>query len=140
MSRTRKLGKDEIRTRRADISARARAGKLTFPSAMLEIRNALSLTQEEFAKTFRLTLRQVREIERGEANPTVETLNRVAKVFGFSLGFVPRQDEAKTIKERAGHADIPAALATLDRVQDVPPDAGDEITQETDLPGSTLQR
>jgi putative transcriptional regulator len=90
MPRMRKLSKDEIRVRRADISARARAGKLSLPSAIREIRHALGLNQEEFAKLFRLTLRQVKELERGVANPTAETLNRIAKVFGFNLGFVPR--------------------------------------------------
>ena len=46
----------------------------------------------------------------------------------------------KTMKDRAARANIPAALAALDRVPDVPPDAGDEITQEADLPGPALQR
>jgi putative transcriptional regulator len=90
MPRMRKPNKDEIRARRTDISARARAGKLSLPSAIPEIRHALGLNQQEFAKLFRLTLRQVKELERGIANPTAETLNRIAKVFGFSLGFVPR--------------------------------------------------
>lgn len=92
MPRLRKLTKDEIRIRRADISARARAGKLILPLAIREIRHALGLNQEKFAKLFHLTLRQVKEIEKGVANPTSATLNRIAKVFGFSLGFVPRPD------------------------------------------------
>ncbi|HZL39108.1 MAG TPA: helix-turn-helix transcriptional regulator [Pseudolabrys sp.] len=90
MPRMRKLSKEEIRARRAEISASARAGKLRLPSAVLIIRHALGLNQKEFAKTFRLTLRQVKELEKGTANPTAGTLNRIAKVFGFSLGFVPR--------------------------------------------------
>jgi transcriptional regulator with XRE-family HTH domain len=92
MPRLRKLTKDEIRVRRADISARARAGKLILPSAIREIRHALGLNQETFANLFHLTLRQVKELEKGVANPTSVTLNRIAKVFGFSLGFVPRPD------------------------------------------------
>ena len=90
MPRFRRPSKDEIRTRRHALAARARAGKLILPSAIKEIRYALGLSQEEFAKLFRLTLRQVKELEQGRANPTAATLNRVAKVFGFSLGFVPR--------------------------------------------------
>ena len=68
------------------------ASSIPLPSAIKDIRHALGLTQDEFAKLFRLTLRQVKELEQGHANPTLETLNRIAKVFGFSLGFVPRQD------------------------------------------------
>jgi putative transcriptional regulator len=95
MPKLRRLSKDEIRVRRHAITARAREAKLTLPAAIREIRHALGLTQDEFATMFRLTLRQVQEIEQGRANPTAETLNRVAKVFGFSLGFVPRRDPEK---------------------------------------------
>ena len=92
MPRFRRPSGQEIRARRQAITARARAGKLTLPSAIKDIRHALGLTQDEFAKLFRLTLRQIKELEQGHANPTAETLNRIAKVFGFGLGFVPRQD------------------------------------------------
>jgi hypothetical protein len=33
------------------------------------------------------------------------------------------------LKERAGRADIAAALAILDRAPDVPPDEGDELPE-----------
>ena len=89
MPRIRRLSRDEIRERRAAIAARARAGQLRLPEAIHDIRRALGLSQEEFAKLFKLTLRQVRELESGQANPTAETLNRVGKAFGFKLGFVP---------------------------------------------------
>lgn len=50
----------------------------------------MGLTQEQFGKLFRLTRRQVSELETGAGNPTVETLNRIARAFGFTVGFVPR--------------------------------------------------
>ncbi len=90
MARIRRPTKEEIRARRAAIAERASAGKLTLPSAFHDIRHALGLSQEEFAKLFRLTTRQVKEIERGSANPTTETLDRVGRAFGFSLAFVPK--------------------------------------------------
>lgn len=37
-----------------------------------------------------LTRRQVAEIETGAANTTLETLEKVGPLFGFSVGFVPR--------------------------------------------------
>ena len=40
----------------------------------------------------------------------------------------------KTMRERAGRADIPAALAILDRVPDVSPDAGDEMPASVEPP------
>jgi hypothetical protein len=41
-------------------------------------------------------------------------------------GLAPTLEEAEALK-RAARADIPAALAALDRVPDVPPDADDEM-------------
>ncbi|MGV7215770.1 helix-turn-helix domain-containing protein [Bradyrhizobium sp. UFLA05-112] len=53
------------------------------------MRHALGLSQPEFAKLFKLTTRQVAEIERGVANPTSETLQKIGRAFGFQIGFVP---------------------------------------------------
>jgi transcriptional regulator with XRE-family HTH domain len=38
----------------------------------------------------RMTVRQWAEIERGEANPTMETLERIGRAYGFQVGFVGR--------------------------------------------------
>ncbi|MBY3151430.1 helix-turn-helix transcriptional regulator [Rhizobium laguerreae] len=48
------------------------------------------MTQEQFSKITGITKRQVLEIETGKANPTVETVERIARLFGFTLGFVPK--------------------------------------------------
>jgi putative transcriptional regulator len=47
------------------------------------------MTQVEFAKTLALTRRQIAEIEGGAANPTLETLAKIGRLFGFGVGFVP---------------------------------------------------
>lgn len=47
------------------------------------------MTQTEFASLIGITLRQVREMESGKGNPTLETLNKIGRLFGFSVGFVP---------------------------------------------------
>ena len=54
------------------------------------------MTQEQFGKAFRLTRRQVSDLETGAGNPTAETLNRIAKPFGFTVGFVPRTPKPPT--------------------------------------------
>lgn len=56
------------------------------------------MTQQEFAKTLALTRRQVAEIEAGTANPTLETLERIGRLFGFSIGFVPKVEAAVLAK------------------------------------------
>jgi putative transcriptional regulator len=100
MSRWRKPTRDEIRERRAAVAAKARSGELRLPHAVAEMRHALGLTQPEFAKMFKLTVRQVADIERGEANPTSETLQKIGRAFGFQIGFVPTKSVAtKAVEE-----------------------------------------
>ncbi|HCV73998.1 MAG TPA: XRE family transcriptional regulator [Agrobacterium sp.] len=72
------------------MAERARTGDLRLPEAVVEIRRGLGLTQDEFAKTLSLTRRQVAEIEAGTANPTLETLGKIGRLFGFTVGFIPK--------------------------------------------------
>lgn len=90
MARWRKPTKDEILENRRTLAERARTGDLRLPEAVVEIRRGLGLTQDEFAKTLSLTRRQVAEIEAGTANPTLETLGKVGRLFGFTVGFIPK--------------------------------------------------
>ncbi|WP_318909514.1 helix-turn-helix transcriptional regulator [Shinella zoogloeoides] len=90
MARWKKPTKEEILENRRTLAERARTGDLRLPEAVVEIRRGLGLTQDEFAKTLSLTRRQVAEIEAGTANPTLETLMKIGRLFGFSVGFVPK--------------------------------------------------
>ncbi|NTZ63414.1 helix-turn-helix transcriptional regulator [Agrobacterium tumefaciens] len=90
MARWRKPTKDEILENRRTLAERARTGDLRLPEAVVEIRRGLGLTQGEFAKTLLLTRRQVAEIEAGTANPTLETLGKIGRLFGFTVGFIPK--------------------------------------------------
>lgn len=90
MARWKKPTKEEISDCRKRLREKAAAGELRFPMAVLEIRKSLGLTQEQFSAITGITKRQVLEIETGKANPTVETLERIAQLFGFTLGFVPK--------------------------------------------------
>lgn len=89
MARWKKPTKDEILENRRTLAERARIGDLRLPGAVADIRKGFGMTQEEFAKTLTLTRRQVAEIEAGTANPTLETLDKVGRLFGFCVGFVP---------------------------------------------------
>ena len=82
------LTKDEIRARRYELHRRACDGELALPEAVREMRNAIGFTQEKFAKAFGLTRKQVIELESGKGNPTLETLMKVGRPFGFQVGFV----------------------------------------------------
>ena len=90
MARWKKPTKEEIPENRRKLAERARQGDLRLPDAVMEIRKGFGMTQEEFAKTLSLTRRQVAEIESGMANPTLETLEKIGRLFGFGIGFVPK--------------------------------------------------
>lgn len=90
MARWKKPTKDEILENRRMLAERARSGGLKLPEAVVDIRRGFGLTQEEFARLLSLTRRQVAEIEAGTANPTLETLEKIGRLFGFRVGFVAR--------------------------------------------------
>lgn len=98
MARWKKPTKEEILENRQTLAERARTGDLRLPDAVAEIRKGFGMTQEEFAKTLSLTRRQVAEIEAGTANPTLETLERIGRLFGFAVGFVPRVNRTDSRK------------------------------------------
>jgi transcriptional regulator with XRE-family HTH domain len=88
--RRKRKTREEVLQARHEIQRRAAAGQLVFPSAIREIRIALDLTQEEFAKAFRLTRQQVVALESGNANPTIDTLERIMRPFRLTIGLVPK--------------------------------------------------
>ncbi|WP_459462815.1 helix-turn-helix domain-containing protein [Rhizobium sp. No.120] len=90
MARWKKPTKEEVLENRRRLAERARQGDLRLPDAVMEIRKGFGMTQEEFARTLSLTRRQVAEIESGMANPTLETLEKIGRLFGFGIGFVPK--------------------------------------------------
>lgn len=96
MPRWKKPTKEEISECRVRLREKAAAGELKFPAAVVEIRKSLGLTQEQFSTITGITKRQVLEIEQGKANPTAETLERIAQLFGFTLGFVPKESPSET--------------------------------------------
>ncbi|MCJ7993433.1 helix-turn-helix transcriptional regulator [Rhizobium cremeum] len=91
MARWKKPTKEEILENRRTLAERARTGDLRLPGAVAEIRKGFGMTQVEFAKTLGLSRRQVSEIEAGMANPTLETIERIGRLFGFTAGFVPKK-------------------------------------------------
>ncbi len=90
MARWKKPTKEEILENRRALAERARTGDLRLPDAVAEIRKGFGMTQEEFAKTLSLTRRHVAEIKTGTANPTLGTLEKIGRLFGFGIGFVPK--------------------------------------------------
>lgn len=91
MPRIRKLTKEEIRAARQHIRVRVETADLRLPEGIRDIRKSIGLTQDKFAEITGLTKRQIAEIETGKGNPTVNSLMKIGKLFGFELGFVPKE-------------------------------------------------
>ncbi|TXH84622.1 MAG: XRE family transcriptional regulator [Rhizobium sp.] len=90
MARWKKPTKDEILDNRRSLAERARCGGLRLPGAVAEIRKGIGMTQHEFANILGLTRRQIADIEMGSANPTIQTLQKIGRLFGFEVGFVAK--------------------------------------------------
>lgn len=67
---------------------RIQRGDISVAEAVKSMRRISLLTQAEFAKHRGVSLRVLKEIEAGTANPTIETLNRIGAIFGLNVGFV----------------------------------------------------
>ncbi|TVQ35398.1 MAG: XRE family transcriptional regulator [Wenzhouxiangella sp.] len=65
-------------------------GHVDIATAVRRMRQISGLTQPEFARHRGISLQTLRQIETAKGNPTVETLDRIASIFGFRTGFVPR--------------------------------------------------
>ena len=50
-----------------------------------------NLQQSQFARMCKVSLRTLIQIERGEGNPTLKSLNAVLRPFGLQIGVVRRQ-------------------------------------------------
>jgi transcriptional regulator with XRE-family HTH domain len=61
--------------------------------AIKQRRNALKITQPNLASLAKVSVNTLYKIERGEANPTIDILEKLANVLGLELKL-----EAKKIK------------------------------------------
>lgn len=63
------------------------AGKLSLQQAAKKMRAISGLTQAEFAAHRQVSLRVIKEIESGNGNPTVKSLNQIAQIFALEVTF-----------------------------------------------------
>ena len=65
--------------------------ELTLGEAVRRMRKITGMSQSAYAeRIIGISTRILAEIERDEGNPTVETLNKVGRPFGYTVGFVPK--------------------------------------------------
>ena len=85
--RRRKIDPDAERDLRSRFYDNIKAGNLSIGDAVKEMRRLSRLTQPEFAKHRNISLGSLRQIEAGEGNPTVETLEKIGAIFGLEVSF-----------------------------------------------------
>lgn len=88
--RRRQPDADTLRRQRAEFLDAVSGGRLTLQDAVKQMRELSGLTQPEFARHRGVSVRVIREIERGSGNPTVGTLNQIGAIFGLEVTFVRR--------------------------------------------------
>jgi DNA-binding XRE family transcriptional regulator len=88
MPRKNRPTREEQNALRLAFYERIGRGDMTIPEAMKAMRAMTGLTQAEFAAHRGVSRRVIQDIEGGTGNPTVDSLNSVAKLFGLQVGFV----------------------------------------------------
>ncbi|MYA66313.1 MAG: helix-turn-helix transcriptional regulator [Gammaproteobacteria bacterium] len=64
--------------------------ELSLGEAVRRMRKISGMNQKSYAeRIIGISPRILAEIERGEGNPTLETLNKIGRPFGYAVGFVP---------------------------------------------------
>lgn len=65
--------------------------RLSITEAVKIMRRLSRLTQVEFAEHRGISLVTLKQIESGKGQHKVETLNKIAEIFGLEIGFIPRR-------------------------------------------------
>ena len=64
--------------------------ELALGEAVRRMRKISGMNQKAYAeRIIGISPRILAEIERDEGNPTMETLNKIGRPFGYTVGFVP---------------------------------------------------
>lgn len=63
--------------------------RLSLPEACRRMRKTAGMTQPDFAKMLGIAPRSYADIERGQGNPRLDTLDKIARIFGFQVVFGP---------------------------------------------------
>ena len=88
MGRMRKLPAEQRRAAKVALYDELDAGVLSISEAVKRMRQISGLTQKAFAERVAgLSTATLAQIERGEANPTVATLDDIGRAFGLEVCF-----------------------------------------------------
>lgn len=85
----RKLSNEEFLAEKSVLMDELKNGGLSLGEATKRMRLILGMSQEEYATNIvKINKRTLLEIENDNANPRLETLEKIAKPFGLSVRFI----------------------------------------------------
>ena len=85
----RKLSLEEVQEEKEKFHEEILLGRLTIGQATVRMRKIVGLTQKEYAeKILKIYPRVLMDIEKDRGNPTLETLNKIARPFGLQVMFM----------------------------------------------------
>ncbi len=88
-----------IRKKKELLFEKLASGAISLGDATKSMRKIVGLTQKDYAeKVLKIYPRVLMEIENDRGNPTLETLQKIAKPFGLKVGFVRTQKEEEKQK------------------------------------------
>lgn len=90
MGRLKKIPKDILPQERQHFYEQLIAGELSLVLASKRMRELINMDQDEFAKLIGVAARTLKDFESGRGNPTLGTLQKIAKPFGLDVVFKPK--------------------------------------------------
>lgn len=83
--RRKPLSKDVARELRKQFYEDVTSGRLSLQDTVKKMRAISGLTQPEFAQHRGVNVKLIRALEAGTANPTINSLNQIADIFGLEV-------------------------------------------------------
>lgn len=99
--RLKPIERNEERRRIDDSFLQFAERRVSVAEAVRQMRAISRLTQPEFAKHRKIALGTLRQLEQGDADPKVSTLNKIGEIFGLEVGFVKKM-------RNSGNANFPS--------------------------------
>ncbi len=94
----RKFPPEEVQKEKEKFYEEIMQGRLTIGQATLRMRKIVGLTQKDYAeKILKIYPRVLMDIEKDRGNPTLETLNKIARPFGLKVMFIPPNKKFRLI-------------------------------------------
>ncbi len=84
----RKLSDEDKRNVRETIADRLAAGEVTLGEAVRLMRLAVGMTQANYAKMVGVDIRVLIDVEKGQGNPRLDSLEKIARPYGLAVSLV----------------------------------------------------